>query len=125
MEERGFIRDMLDVKVLVLYVASRAEYPLSLQKIYELCFQDDKLSYFDVSIAVPQMVGTGHLQELEKDRFVITEKGKEACEVTEDSIAYPVMQRAKAAVAAFNAQTRRGNLIGAQIAEQESGSCML
>ena len=56
MEERGFIRDMLDVKVLILFVAATAKYPLTLQKIYELCYQDDRLSYFDVSIAVPQMV---------------------------------------------------------------------
>ncbi|MBQ5749174.1 MAG: DUF4364 family protein [Oscillospiraceae bacterium] len=67
MEQHGFIRDMLDVKVLILFVASRAQYPMTLQKVYELCFQDDKLSYFDVSIAVPQMVETGHLQELDKD----------------------------------------------------------
>ena len=56
MEERGFIRDMLDVKVLILFVAAKAKYPLTLQKIYELCYQDDRLSYFDVGIAVPQMV---------------------------------------------------------------------
>ena len=61
MEERGFIRDMLDVKVLILFVAAKAKYPLTLQKIYELCYQDDRLSYFDVSIAVPQMVESGHL----------------------------------------------------------------
>lgn len=59
MEERGFIRDMLDVKVLILFVAATAKYPLTLQKIYELCYQDDRLSYFDVSIAVPQMVESG------------------------------------------------------------------
>ena len=39
MEERGFIRDMLDVKVLILFVAATAKYPLTLQKIYELCYQ--------------------------------------------------------------------------------------
>ena len=62
MQQHGFIHDMLDVKVLILFVASKALYPLSLQKIYELCFQDDCLSYFDVSVAVPQMVESGHLE---------------------------------------------------------------
>ena len=78
MEGHGFIRDMLDVKLLILFVASKAAYPMSLQKIYELCFQDDRLSYFDLSVAVPQMVDSGHLAEIEKDRFVITQKGREA-----------------------------------------------
>ena len=56
MERHGFIHDMLDVKVLILYIMSRAMYPVDLQKIYELSYQDDGLSYFDVAQAVPQMV---------------------------------------------------------------------
>ena len=73
MQQHGFIHDMLDVKVLILFVASKALYPLSLQKIYELCFQDDCLSYFDVSVAVPQMVESGHLEKTGEDEYVITE----------------------------------------------------
>ena len=101
MEAHGFIRDMLDVKVLILCVASRARYPMSLQKIYELCYQDDCLSYFDLSLAVPEMVETGHLAEIEKDRFVITDKGRETEELSEAAIADAVMQRAQAAEVRF------------------------
>ena len=36
MQAHGFIQDMLDVKVLILFVASRAQYPMELQKLYEL-----------------------------------------------------------------------------------------
>ena len=54
MEQHGFIQDMLDVKVLILFVMAKLSYPVPLQTIYELCYQDDKLSYFDVSVAVPQ-----------------------------------------------------------------------
>ena len=121
MEGHGFIRDMLDVKLLILFVASKAAYPMSLQKIYELCFQDDRLSYFDLSVAVPQMVDSGHLAEIEKDRFVITQKGREAEAVTEDGIAYPVMQRAKAAVERFNKEEKIegwGRLLGRAGAER-------
>ena len=121
MEQRGFIQDMLDVKVLILFVTANAIYPLSLQKIYELCYQDDKLSYFDVSIAVPQMVETGHLEEVEHDQFVITEKGREAESVTADAIAYPVMQRARAAVERFNREIRRDSLIRTEVIPRESG----
>ena len=123
MEGHGFIRDMLDVKLLILFVASKAAYPMSLQKIYELCFQDDRLSYFDLSVAVPQMVDSGHLAEIEKDRFVITQKGREAEAVTEDGIAYPVMQRAKAAVDQYNAKTHRSEFVKSEVVEQEDGSC--
>ena len=36
MERRGFIHDMLDVKILILYVMDRVMYPVDAQKIYEL-----------------------------------------------------------------------------------------
>ena len=36
MEARGFIRDMLDVKVLILFVMAQSPYPMTMQTIYEL-----------------------------------------------------------------------------------------
>lgn len=119
--ERGFIHDMLDVKLLVLYIMNRVMYPVDLQKIYELAYQDDCLSYFDLAQAVPDMVESGHLEELEGDRYIITEKGREACAVTEDAIAYPVMQRAQAAIDRFNRNMRRSNFVKTTITQREGG----
>lgn len=119
--ERGFIHDMLDVKLLILYIMSRVMYPVDLQKIYELAFQDDCLSYFDLAQAVPDMVETGHLEEIEGKRYLITEKGREACAVTEDAIAYPVMQRAQAAVDRFNRAMRRSGFVKTTVKPREAG----
>ncbi len=119
--EKGFIQDMLDVKVLILYIMNRVMYPVDIQKIYELSYQDDKLSYFDLAQAVPEMVESGHLLELEPGLFVITAKGREACDVTEDAIAYPVMQRALAAVEQFNRQVRRSGFVKTSVVPRESG----
>ena len=52
MEQHGFIQDMLDVKVLILFVMSKLSYPVSLQKIYELCYQDE--SHFNGLLEYPQ-----------------------------------------------------------------------
>ena len=87
MQRLGFIHDMMDVKVLVLFVAARSNYPMTAQEIYELCYQDECLSYFDVCTAVPEMVASGHLKEVEGERYEITEKGRETEALTEDSIA--------------------------------------
>lgn len=121
MESRGFIHDMLDVKLLVLYIMSRVMYPVDLQKIYELAYQDDCLSYFDLAQAVPQMVESGHLEEVDGKRYVITEKGREACSVTEDAVAYPVMQRAQAAVDAYNRTMRRSSFVKTTVQQREGG----
>ncbi len=121
MQRLGFIHDMLDVKVLILHVMALVHYPVNTQEIYELCYQDDCLSYFDVCTAVPEMVTSGHLREVEQGRYAITDKGRQDGEITADSIAFTVKQRAENAVDRFNRQVRRASYIKTQIIPRENG----
>ena len=107
MERRGFIHDMLDVKILILYVMDRVMYPVDAQKIYELCYQDDCLSYFDVVQAIPQMVASGHLLQQEDGSYAITEEGKQTLAVT--------------AVERFNRQILRNNYVRTEILPRPAG----
>ena len=120
MRRLGFIHDMLDVKVLVLFVMPKVSYPVTMQEIYELSYQDDCLSYFDVCTAVPEMVTSGHLKQ-EGDTYVITDKGRADCSLTEDSIAFTVKQKAENAVDRFNRQIRRSSFVKTQIIPRENG----
>ena len=121
MQGVGFIHDMMDVKVLILFVAARSNYPMTNQDIYELCYQDECLSYFDVCTAIPEMVASGHLKQVGDDRYEITEKGRTDGAITEDSIAYTVKQRAENAVARYNRQLRRSSFVKTQILPRENG----
>ena len=122
MEQRGFIQNMLDVKVLILFVAARAEYPVTMQQLYELCYQDDRLSYFDLSVAVPQMVESGHLEQLPDGSYRITQKGRENERLTFDSIAFSVRERAQQAVERFNRARRRSDFISSELQAREDGT---
>ena len=122
MQRLGFIHDMLDVKVLVLFVMARVNYPVTTGEIYELCYQDDCLSYFDVCTAVPEMVKSGHLKELAEEKYEITEKGRADGSLTEDSIAFTVKQRAENAVAAFNRQLRRSSFVKTRLVPRSDGT---
>ena len=121
MQRLGFIHDMMDVKVLILYVMSRVNYPVTVQQIYELCYQDECLSYFDVCTAVPEMVASNHLNPLGDDTYEITPKGKEAGALTQDSVAFSVRQRAENAVNKFNRQIRRSSYVKTQVIPRENG----
>lgn len=112
---------MLDVKVLILFVMARVSYPVTMGEIYELCYQDDCLSYFDVCTAIPEMVKSGHLKELEEQKYAITEKGKADGSLTEDSIAFTVKQRAENAVARYNRQIRRSSYVRTQVIPRDTG----
>ena len=121
MQRLGFIHDMMDVKVLILFVAARANYPMTMQEVYEVSYQDDCLSYFDVCTAIPEMVASGHLEQVEEERFLITEMGRQTAELTEDSIAYTVKRRAENAISRFNRQLRRSSFVKTQIVPLEDG----
>ncbi|MCI8618986.1 MAG: DUF4364 family protein [Oscillospiraceae bacterium] len=121
MQRLGFIHDMMDVKVLILFVTARLNYPATMQELYELCYQDECLSYFDVCTAVPEMVASGHLRQMEGEKYEITEKGRQDGGVTEDSIAYTVKVKAESAVARFNRKIHRNSFVKTQIIPRESG----
>ena len=121
MQRLGFIHDMMDVKILILFVAARSNYPMTNQEIYELCYQDECLSYFDVCTAIPEMVASGHLKEVGEDRYEITEKGRSDGALTEDSIAFTVKQRAENAVSRYNRQLRRRSVVKTPLIPRENG----
>lgn len=121
MERHGFIHDILDVKILILYVMSLMDEPVSAQTIYELCYQDETLSYFDVQEAIPQMVDSGHLEKRDGDCYLITDKGRETEEITQDSIAFPVKQRAKSAAEKLKRTAKRDQFVRSEIKRKETG----
>ena len=123
MKRLGFIHDMMDVKVLILYVTARAQYPMTTQELYEVCYQDECLSYFEVCDAVPQLVQSGHLSQAGEDTYAITEKGKQDGALMENSIAFTVKQKAEKAIDRFNRQLRRKSYVKTQIHEGENGEC--
>ena len=123
MQRHGFIHDMMDVKVLILFVMARSDFSMTMQEVYEIAYQDDCLSYFDVCTAIDEMVKTGHLKKVDEEHFEITEKGRQDGGITEDSVAFTVRQRAENAVARFNRQLRRSSFVKSQVIPRDNGEC--
>jgi len=121
MERHGYLHDIADVKVLILYVMARINGPVSAQTIYEVCYQDESLSYFDVQESIPQMVETGHLLRLSEDRYVISDKGVTVEAVTSDSIAFTVQERTRCAVERYNKELKRSQYLRTAINQRENG----
>jgi len=121
MQRLGFIHDMMDVKVLILFVTARSNYPMTAQEVYELCYQDECLSYFDVCTALPELIASGHIRLVEDDKYEITEKGRADGALTEDSIVFTVKQKAENAIDRFNRQLRRSGFVKTKIIPRDSG----
>ena len=71
----GFIRDKLEIKFLILYIAARVSEPLPLEGMQELTMCDDGIDYFDFSECLNDLVQTEHLRLTEEGRYAITPKG--------------------------------------------------
>jgi len=121
MQQLGFVHDMMDIKMLILFVLSRANYPMTVQEIHEVCYQDDGVSYFDICTAIPEMVTSGHLQQVDEQSYIVTEKGCQDGQMTENSIAFTVRQRAEDAIFRFNARLHRSAFIKTDVISKENG----
>ena len=68
----GFIRDKLEIKFLILYIAARVSEPLPLEGMQELTMCDDGIDYFDFSECLNDLVQTEHLRLTEEGRYAIS-----------------------------------------------------
>ena len=113
MENRfGFIREKLDIKILILFITKRLTSPVDFDTLSELTLCDDGISYFDFAECVDELVKTDHLY-FDGETYVITDKGERNGTVTESSIPYSVRLKAEKNTAAVNAEIARSSMISA------------
>lgn len=107
MENRfGFIRDKLDIKILILYLLARLKEPVSFDRLYDLVLCDDGISYFDYTDSLEELIQTDHVT-FDGNEYSITEKGRINGEIIETGIPYSVRIKAGKKAAVHNAETAR------------------
>ena len=95
MDERfGFIRDKIDIKILILFVLRRLPESVDLPTLADLVICDDGISYFDFADCVAELIDTGHIFCAD-GMYSITEKGRRNGEITESSLPYSVRIKAE------------------------------
>lgn len=118
----GFIRDKLEIKFLILYIAARAAQPLNMAQMQDLTMCDDGIDYFAFSECLNNLVKTEHLRMTEDDCYAITAKGLHNSEICETSLPYSVRMRADKRVAACNKELLREAQVRARVTQRENGT---
>ena len=114
MENRfGFIREKLDIKILMLFILQRLNAPVDFDTLSDLTLCDDGFSYFDFVECVDELVETDHIY-FDGSNYVITDKGRRNGEITESSIPYSVRLKAEKNIAAVNAEIARNSMISTE-----------
>ena len=107
MARMGFIQDKLEIKFLLLYIASRLIEPVPFEAMQELAMIDDGVDFFDFSECMNDLVTSGHLTLSEDGLYAITEKGLRNGQICESSLPYSVRLAADKNITVFNQKLRR------------------
>ena len=122
MAGRGFIRDKLEIKFLILYIAARVIEPIPFDTVLDLTMCDDAIDYFDFSECLADLVRTEHLTLSEEGLYAITEKGLRNSRICESSLPYSVRLRCDKNLSACNRKLRRKSQVKASTAKRPNGT---
>ena len=112
MEEHGFIREKLDIKILILFVLSNLSGRIEPEALGELCLFDSAVGYFDYIECLDELTSSG-LVSKDEDGYLITEKGRNNVEAVENSLPYSVRSKALRLIEPVDERLRREAMITA------------
>ncbi len=111
----GFIHSDMEIKLLILYIASRLTAPAPFEVLQEIAMCDGGVGYFDFTNCLEDLVATEHLRLDEAGNYAVTEKGRENGAICEEDLPYTVRQEAARRLNRYNQHMRRQSLVRAEI----------
>ena len=118
----GFVHEIVDIKVLVLFIMRRLPEPVTMEVLLELIMFDDGISYFDVTDGIYGLVKTGHLL-FAHDKYSITDKGLRNGELVEKNLPFTVRMKIEEATAGLRSVLNRDSMIKTHNEAIETGGC--
>lgn len=122
MASHGFIRDKLEIKFLILYLAARVIEPVPFDTLLDLTLCDDAIDYFDFSECLADLVKTEHLTLNNNGLYAITEKGIRNSQICESSLPYSVRLRCDKNLSICNRKLRRKSQVQANMESRTNGT---
>ena len=120
MDNYGFIREKLDIKVLILFILKRLPAPVSQNLLTELTMIDNATNYFDYIECLSELERSGHIL-FSDDKYIITPKGVRNGTEMEDHVPYTVRTKALAGIERASKILERESLIRTSQEEKPEG----
>lgn len=120
----GFIHDKLDIKLLILFMASRLAGPVAFDVFADLALCDDGVNYFQLAEAASELVSAGHLTDAD-GTLCITAQGRQVIEQGADSLPRVIRQRCEKRAAPVNEALLRARQASAQVESADNGTWRL
>lgn len=120
----GFIRDKLDIKLLILYLLDRLVAPIDFSTLTDLAMCDPGVDYFLFAEAINELIQSEHIR-LEEEKYSITDKGRSNSADSESSLSVVIRKRCDSRLAPLNAELRRSAQIRTCVKEEDGGGYTL
>jgi len=120
----GFIHNELDIKMTILYLASRLEGPVDFSTLTDLALCDDGINYFQFAAAANALADNGLLSR-EGDRWAITDKGRETVVGFGNSLSVVIRERCDKRAVPVNEALRRRAQFRSSVEEDPNGGYRL
>jgi len=118
----GFIHDKLDIKLLILYLASRLSGPVAFDTFADLALCDEGVNYFQLAEAASELMHTGHLTETDSGMISITAKGRQDIAEGADSLSRVIRRRCETRAAPVNEALLRAKQARASVEPAPDGA---
>jgi len=118
----GFIQDKLEIKFLILYVASRLIEPVPFEAMQELTMCDAGVDFFDFSECLSNLVSTEHLTLSDEGLYAVTEKGLRNGQICESSLPYSVRLEADKNITIYNQKLKRRSQVRSDVRPRANGT---
>lgn len=122
MSRMGFIHDKLDIKFLILYIASRLIEPVGIDVLTDLALCDEGVDYFSFTECLNELSDSEHMKQTEEGLYCITPKGLHNSEICESSIPYSVRIKVDKHIAVYNQKLKRKGLVRASVNQRQNGT---
>ena len=96
LDNYGFIRAKIDIKVLILYILKRLPAPVSQNMLTELTLIDNATNYFDYIECLTELEKRDLIITTEEDKYCITPKGISTVSEMESDLPYTIRLKASA-----------------------------
>ncbi len=121
MDHHGFIHELLDIKLLILFILSRLSAPVERGTLDELCQQSDEgVGYFDYTDCLGELIASGHVV-CEDEDYAITDKGRRNSREVESRLPYSVRARAMKLIAPVEERLARAPRLRTEIKKIADG----
>ncbi len=90
----GGLVNRTDIKILVCYVLSHVDAPLSSKDIAEVLSENGLANYFEATAAIQNLVKDGHIVDQEVEKLIISDTGKGISRDLEKHLPFTVKEKA-------------------------------